>query len=194
MRQPENIKTLVLSLLVIIALPITLAANDVENDTVTMDEQPNHQSQLQQKEKMSVMGETVEKNSEQQLTHEQIVAVTERFMDQLVQETDEYYNVKQFDTIEELKASFSDFAAEEVVNEFVDFYYEIRDGELKIVPTSTPPWFEADQEYTVEETEFGTYLVTQYTGNEMQGDYGIQFEFDLKDNNEPYMIDVSYLD
>ncbi len=190
-----NIKNIVLSLIVILALPLSFVVNAEGNGEVSYDEQQNHQSQLQQKDKMIVMGETQEEkeeHTEQSLTYKQIVAVTDRFMDQLVQDTDQYYNVKNFDAIDELKESFYGFASKEVTDEFVDVYYEIRDGELKIVPTSTPPWFEADEDYQVEQTEAGSYVVKQSTGNELHGNYEIQIEIELNEDQEPRIIDVNY--
>lgn len=195
MKHRMNIKNIVLSLIVILALPLSFVVNAEGNGEVSYDEQQNHQSQLQQKDKMIVMGETQEEkeeHTEQPLTYKQIVAVTDRFMDQLVQDTDQYYNVKNFDAIDELKESFYGFASKEVTDEFVDVYYEIRDGELKIVPTSTPPWFEADEDYQVEQTEAGSYVVKQSTGNELHGNYEIQIEIELNEDQEPRIIDVNY--
>ncbi|MBU6080323.1 hypothetical protein [Allobacillus halotolerans] len=195
MRHRMNFKNILLSLIVILALPISFAANAEGNLEVSYDEQQNHQSQLQQKNEMVVMGETQEEkeeHTEQPLTHEQIVSVTDQFMDHLVQDTDQYYNVKAYETMDEFKESFYGFASEEVVDEFVDVYYEIRDGELKVIPTSTPPWFEAGEDYNVQQTEAGTYVVTQETGNELHGNYTIEIEIDLNEDQKPRIMSVNY--
>lgn len=113
-------------------------------------------------------------------------------MDHLVQDTDQYYNVKAYETMDEFKESFYGFASEEVVDEFVDVYYEIRDGELKVIPTSTPPWFEAGEDYNVQQTEAGTYVVTQETGNELHGNYTIEIEIDLNEDQKPRIMSVNY--
>lgn len=56
MRHRMNFKNILLSLIVILALPISFAANAEGNLEVSYDEQQNHQSQLQQKNEMVVMG------------------------------------------------------------------------------------------------------------------------------------------
>lgn len=56
MRHRMNFKNILLSLIVILALPISFAANAEGNLEVSYDEQQNHQSQLQQKNEMDCDG------------------------------------------------------------------------------------------------------------------------------------------
>lgn len=56
----------------------------------------------------------------------------------------------------------------------------------------TRPWFEAGEDYNVQQTEAGTYVVTQETGNELHGNYTIEIEIDLNEDQKPRIMSVNY--
>src|SRR5690625_5725860 len=82
------------------------------------------------------------------LSHKQIVALTDQFMDTLVQKTEDN-KVINFDTKEKLLHAFDDIATKKVASTYVDYYYyEEADG-LYMIPTETPPWFNKENDYNV---------------------------------------------
>ncbi len=150
--------------------------------------QENHLVGLLAKEK----AEDFERE-EEEITHEQIASVMRDFMDKLVQDVHDDYRVKDFDTMSDLKGDFTSISSEKVTNKFVDFYYEEKGDGLYIVPTSTPPWFEEENEYEVTETSDQTFKVEQNNQSEFYGEYTIVFEIQLNDGNQPFIIDVHYI-
>src|SRR5690625_4379047 len=87
-------------------------------------------------------------NKDHTLSHKQIVALTDQFMDTLVQKTKDT-KVINFDTKEELLHAFDGITTKEVALTYVDYYYyEEADG-LYMIPTETPPWFNKENDYNV---------------------------------------------
>ncbi|PAV27726.1 hypothetical protein CIL05_20480 [Virgibacillus profundi] len=117
------------------------------------------------------------KNEEATIQHDQIVALTDQFMDILVQEIDKNYKVVNYDTKVELLNQFESVSTKEVATPYVDyFYYEEADG-LYIVPTETPPWFNEENDYDVIQLEDKKVKVTQDNQDALFGDYTIEYEF-----------------
>jgi len=127
-----------------------------------------------------------------QLSKGEVVQATSSFMDQLIQDTSSQYEVKNYDSMKAYKESFSDLAEPEVVDKFVDRYYEERDGNLYIIPTETPAWFQIAEDFEQETTEDGNILITQTNQTELDGEYTIKFELQLKDSGQPYIMDIQY--
>ncbi|GAA0465029.1 hypothetical protein [Alkalibacillus silvisoli] len=153
----------------------------------TVSEQQSHQSLLIQKEQINI-----DESINHQLSHEDIVGVMDQFMEQLVQETKEDYEVIQYDSVEQLKDSFSEFASSRVTELFVDDYYYEEQGNLYIIPTATPPWFIDGVEYEQKKVESGHYLIKQENVTDFDGEYTIIIELQLKDGNQPYIMDIQY--
>ncbi|MDQ0352943.1 hypothetical protein J2R98_002794 [Alkalibacillus filiformis] len=173
--------------LLIVTIPFSYNQLNAEHGSLVVSEQQNHFSLTENKDQMSTSDE-----SEHELSHEDIVSVMDRFMDQLVQETTEDYRVSNYDTMEQLKESFSDFASSHVTNQFVDYYYEEKDDGLYIIPTATPPWFIDGVDYEKVEVEPGHYLIKQNNETEFDGEYTIVIELQLKDGGQPYIMDIQY--
>ncbi|KGP89781.1 hypothetical protein N780_10000 [Pontibacillus chungwhensis BH030062] len=121
------------------------------------------------------------------LTEEIITSVTSKFMDQLVQKSNQESRVMAYDSKKELIKSFSSIANKSVAKEYVDFYYKEYNNGLYILPTDTPPWFQENESYTTETLEDGRIAVTQHNTSELYGKYTVSFVF--THTNEGWIID-----
>ncbi|KKE79511.1 hypothetical protein NSA56_16930 [Oceanobacillus caeni] len=121
--------------------------------------------------------ETGDKMENKQLTHEDIVFLTNEFMDILVQPTDINGRVIDFHTKEELLKEFEGITTKEVAMPYVDFYYKEKGDGLYIVPTETPPWFVAKNEYKIDQINETKVILTQKNQVDLYGDYTIEIEF-----------------
>ncbi|WP_053074974.1 hypothetical protein [Ornithinibacillus californiensis] len=115
------------------------------------------------------------------ITHDQIVQLTDNFMDILVQKTDENYQVKDHHNKASLIEVFKSVISEEVVKPYVDYYFHEKNGALYIIPTETPPWFDKQNEYDVIQLENNKVLVQQKNQSELYGDYSLEIEFTFAD-------------
>lgn len=113
----------------------------------------------------------------QVISHEEIVRLTDEFMNILVQEADETYQVKAFENKASLLEAFNHITTEEVVKPYVDTYFYEENGTLYIIPTETPPWFDKQNDYDVIQLEENTVLVKQTNQSDLYGDYEIEVEF-----------------
>ncbi|MGM8216525.1 hypothetical protein ACLIA0_13225 [Bacillaceae bacterium W0354] len=181
-----KLKHLMILTLGIVILSI-ITVNAETNTPFTMHNHENHQLlKIERNEFINV-----EKN-DAELSHTQIVQVTKRFMDQLVQEVDDDYKVIKYNTMEQLKNSFSNIATKNVVDQFVDFYFVEKEDGLYIIPTDTPPWFESNADYEMKKIGDQSFLITQQNKSDLHGNYTIMFEIKLNEKDEPIIINVQY--
>lgn len=124
-----------------------------------------------------------EKSDDHMITHEEIVQLTDKFMEQLVQEVDDDYKVIHYDTKEDLETSFDDIAIREVTEEYTDFYYEETTDGLYILPTETPPWFIEKNDYHVIQLNENQVEVVQENETALYGQYKITYELTFGDKD-----------
>ncbi|MBB6453396.1 hypothetical protein HNQ94_001845 [Salirhabdus euzebyi] len=126
------------------------------------------------------------------LTEETIVAITDKFMDHLVQEVDNNYQVVNYRSKEELANSFSSFSSLSLAKKIVDLYYKEHDNKLYIIPTETPPWFVHDQPYTKTEISKNHIEIVQTNSSDLYGNYKIKMQFKYIDDKGWTIEDVNY--
>ncbi|MCD5325055.1 MULTISPECIES: hypothetical protein [Pontibacillus] len=143
-----------------------------------------HQKQEEKPVLTSSVNEVEEKTV---LTEETIISLTNQFMDQLIQESNQGYRVAAYDSKEALIESFSSIAKKSVAKEYVDFYYKEYNNGLYILPTDTPPWFKENESYTTETVKGDRIKVTQENTSELYGQYTVSFFFMHTD--EGWVID-----
>lgn len=113
---------------------------------------------------------------EQPLSHEQIISLTNQFMDTLVQKTEDN-KVMNFDTKGKLLQAFDDITTKEVASTYVNYYYyEDADG-LYMIPTEAPPWFNEENDYHMVQLDNNKVKVEQDNESALYGSYTIAFEF-----------------
>ncbi|WP_053071822.1 hypothetical protein [Ornithinibacillus contaminans] len=125
-------------------------------------------------------GDAHNKNTDSTITHDEIIRLTDRFMSTILQDIDDNYRVKNYDTKDELLEEFATFSTKEAAKDYVDYYfYEEIEG-LYIVPTETPPWFDKQNDYDVVQLDYQKALVKQENDTAMYGKYTIELEFTLE--------------
>jgi hypothetical protein len=122
-----------------------------------------------------------EQTKKHSITKEEIVHLTDEFMNILVQQTNPDYQVKEYKNKASLLHRFMDVSTEAVAKEYLDYYYYEDNGKLYIVPTETPPWFVKQNDYDVVQLEYNKVLVKQDNHSELYGEYRIDIEFTFKD-------------
>ncbi|TFB13799.1 hypothetical protein E3U55_15460 [Filobacillus milosensis] len=177
--------TMIVALMLVI-IPYSLGDVQAESSQITVKDHKNHNVSQKQVDNDLNMEENHE------LSEAQIIAVTQQFLNHLVQETDENYKVKNYQSLKEYKNSFSNIASEKVVNKYVNYLYEEKGQALYIIPTETPAWFAPSNEYEKTSLDNNTYRITQSNDMEMYGEYTIIFDIKLNENGQPYIINVQY--
>lgn len=133
-----------------------------------------------------------EKLRKQTISHEEMITLTNEFMKQLVQETDDKYKVVHFDTKEALIDSFDHMATREVTTKYIDFYYEELNDGLYIIPTETPPWFIEENAYDMIQSNEDQVEVVQENQTDLYGQYKITYEFTFDHHNGWRITKISY--
>lgn len=124
-------------------------------------------------------------------SHEDILRITETFMDLLIQDIDEdTYKVVNYQSKAELIAALEEITTQGIAETFVGAYYEEDDTGLYIIPTSTPPWFEAENGYDMVQLDKHTVNITQFNESDFYGDYLIELELTFE--NEWKITDVVF--
>lgn len=127
-----------------------------------------------------------------QLKHEEIVSLMELFMNQLVQKTNDNYQVLNYNSKQELIERFMEFTSYDVAKKFIDFYYKENENKLFIVPTETPPPFEKDSSYEQEQIADDHIRIVQENTEELYGSYVINIDFYFDNLNGWKLEDISY--
>ncbi|WP_070120594.1 hypothetical protein [Bacillus marinisedimentorum] len=123
------------------------------------------------------VAQATENKEQAAFTEDQAETLLTAFIDKLVQDTDEQYMVKKYQSKQELLNDFGSISKLEVAKTYVDFYYEERDGGLYIVPTELPPWFEKDNPYELKKIDSKKYELYQENTSDLYGSYSITVEF-----------------
>ncbi len=111
------------------------------------------------------------------LTHKQVVAVTDEFMNTLVQDVDANYKVTNYKTKKALLTAFEEVTIRDIATDYIDYYYDEKADGLYIVPTETPPWFMKENPYTRKQTDKNKAQVKQTNNAYMYGTYTIILNF-----------------
>ncbi|MBP2076429.1 hypothetical protein [Oceanobacillus polygoni] len=167
---------------VAILASIIMISNTIDVEHVNADNQ--------QKVITSQMKENPVRQHESALTHEDVVALTNTFMDILVQDVDNDYKVIQFQRKAELLHAFEQVATKDVAKDFVDFYYMEESDGMYILPTETPPWFIEENDYDMITIDASTVKVMQENTTDLYGDYKVEFEFTY--DNGWRITDINY--
>lgn len=114
---------------------------------------------------------------EKDLQHEDIVRLTQRFMDQLVQKTGKNGMVINYKSKNELVQSFHSLSSLSLAKKYVDYYYKDYPEGLYLIPTELPPWFIGDAPYDKERINKNTIKIIQHNERELYGEYTIQITF-----------------
>lgn len=121
--------------------------------------------------------ETIKKPN---LEHNELLDITNTFMEMLVQDVDQQYKVDGMDTKEALIDKFKNIATAEVAEEYVSYYYEEKEDGLYIIPTETPPWLTESEPYQKENIGKNKMKITQQNQSDLYGDYTIEIELTYK--------------
>ncbi|WP_052360650.1 hypothetical protein [Oceanobacillus manasiensis] len=162
-----SLVTLVSAILIIIGINIGL---DHPLESATAVAKSHHGSNAEQKKKEEPIQPA-------NLKDEKVKELMQKFMDTLVQDTDDTYKVKNMDTKEELRTAFESIAEREVFEPFIDYYFNEKGDGLYILPTETPPWFVAENPYDMVQLENNLVRVKQENENPLQGKYTIEIDF-----------------
>jgi small nuclear ribonucleoprotein (snRNP)-like protein len=111
------------------------------------------------------------------LNHEQILQLTDQFMNLILQDVDEAYQVKNYHTKNELLDAFEEIAAREVAKPYVDFYFHEEQGSMYILPTEAPSWFVEENAYDMIQVADNKVKLIQENYIELYGSYTIEIEF-----------------
>jgi len=115
------------------------------------------------------------------ISHEEIVTLTDQFMDTLVQAVDDDYKVIHFDHIDDLVDELASISTHEIAQTFIGYYYKDKNDGLYIIPTETPPWFMADQPYDVVQLNQDQVQLAQTNETDFYGTYTIELELTYQD-------------
>ncbi|MFC4023682.1 hypothetical protein ACFOUV_07750 [Oceanobacillus longus] len=171
-------------------IPIGVIALFLLVGNLTVNKEQVFANDHQQIKTLSSVKEVVKTQGEQKLTHEEVIKITNRFMDILVQDIDANYKVIHFDTKDELLNEFEKVTTKETAQQFVDFYYSEEADGMYILPTETPPWFLEENDYDMITVDASTVKVVQDNHTDLDGNYSLELEFRF--DNDWKITNITY--
>lgn len=173
--------TMIFIMTVLFTIPqstYSINAEDTKGKVVQL-HSAHKNGKLQKKSKQNASFATTNTQSTKgkDIQHEEIVQLTEQFMDKLVQKTDDQNRVLDFNNKRQLVNSFQSITTTSLAKNYIDYYYKEYNDDLFIIPTETPPWFMKDQDYEKTVAENGQVHVKQQNKTELYGTYTVEFTF-----------------
>ncbi len=157
-----------------IILPLFFLIQTTEVQTASVAEYSNNHEN-------SKVSAVKKESPEKQLSHDQIVSLTNQFMQTLVQDIDSNNKVVNYNTKNELLEEFEKVTTKNVAAEYVDYYYQNKSSGLYIKPTETPPWFNEKNDYDMIQKEDNVVKVVQENKSDLYGPYTVEIEFTYND-------------
>lgn len=124
-----------------------------------------------------------EKSAQTTLSHDEIIALTDQFMETLLQQTRDDNKVLHYHHKADLLDAFAPIATKEVATTYVDYYYNSKADGLYMVPTERPPWFDKEIDYDKVNLNDGKVQVVQKNKSAMYGSYQVVYEFTVDDEH-----------
>jgi hydroxymethylpyrimidine pyrophosphatase-like HAD family hydrolase len=115
------------------------------------------------------------------LDHEQIVQLTDRFMELILQDIDGENKVLNYQSKEELMKAFEKISSREAAEPYVNYYFHEKQDGMYILPTEAPSWFMEDNEYDMIQIAENKMKLTQDNFMHIFGAYRIEIEFTFED-------------
>lgn len=113
----------------------------------------------------------------EELTHEDIVDVTNQFKELLIQDINESYRVINFNTKKELLNAFTQVTTKELAFNYVDYYYIEKEDGLYILPTEGPPGFIPGKDYSMVQLSETEFVIQQTNYSYIYGEYTLEINF-----------------
>lgn len=126
-------------------------------------------------------------NNKDELTKEQVISLEEDFINYLFQETNKEGKVLKYNSKEEIIDVMSNVIIEDEASNYVDSYFDVRNGELYQVAKDGPAIVIEDIPFYIEEKSEGEFLVTQNNKNELRGKYTLKIYY-KKNSSGDYII------
>ncbi|WP_201712943.1 hypothetical protein [Rossellomorea arthrocnemi] len=124
------------------------------------------------------------------LTKEQAAKILQDYKNTFMVDTSSEGTVEKYQTKEELLSHYQSIMSEELAQGYVDDFFKMENGKLKMVATEPPVWLNPDQEYKVNEQDHTTYHVIQSKSSQLRGDR--EYTFELEYEKDHWMVaDVS---
>ncbi len=120
------------------------------------------------------------------------MALQEAFINRLFQETSEDWVVKDFESREALVNYIAEIAGRDVVEAYVDDYFDQRDGEFIQRPMDGPVRLLEDRPYQLELVHPRKYTLTQETHTELAGNYTLTITYTFE--NQRWIMKDHHLD
>lgn len=175
-----------LSALILLAIPYSLSDINAESNTYQAKNLTNHETSSK------VALNQAKFTNQQELSDKQVKQVLNQFMNHLIQETNDQYQVENYHSLEAYKSSFNGLATKKVVNFYVDEIYYEKGQALYLKGMDLPPWFNEKQDFNKETLDHNTYRITQTNQSDLYGNYRIIVDLKLNQDGEPYIINVQY--
>ncbi|WP_347549193.1 hypothetical protein ABFG93_17000 [Pseudalkalibacillus hwajinpoensis] len=113
----------------------------------------------------------------------EVEKLSDEFINRIVQDTDDQYQVKNFSSEEEINNHLREVASEDLAKKITTSYFEERDGALYIVPTELFPWMNSDNPYELTQLNEYEYQLVQSNQSDLYGSYTIEIKFLYEDNH-----------
>ncbi|MBN8209453.1 hypothetical protein JI666_11915 [Bacillus sp. NTK071] len=109
--------------------------------------------------------------------------LSNELINRIMQDTNENFQVENFNTKEEIKKHLQEVASEDLATNITDTYYEEREGSLYLIPTELFPWMDNEKPFELNQVNTFEYQLVQTNDSDLYGSYTIEINFLYEENH-----------
>ncbi|WP_421383510.1 hypothetical protein ACOJQI_03245 [Bacillus salacetis] len=160
-----------------------------EENPADDEEQSNqdHEEEQTDSDDQQTEEEQNEEDSSQDLSKEEAAEVLQEYENTFMVKTSTDGTVENYGTKEELLSHFKTIMSQELAQNYVDDFFRMDNGQLKMVATEPPVWLDPENDYQLNKQNESTYHVVQSKSSELRGDR--EYTFQLAYKNGQWIVD-----
>lgn len=101
----------------------------------------------------------------------------QQFSDLIYLEPAEDYEVKQYDSLDQLEEAYKSIMVWPLADHYLDTYFKEENGTVYLIPTESPILLNPDEDYTLERISNDKYELTQQGENPLRGEYTLTITY-----------------
>ncbi len=158
-------------------------SNGEETSNETSNNNNEHTQSQEQDETHNQQEKPSPDDSERQLPEEKAIDILQKYKETFMVETSANGDVQDFESKKEIVNHYKSIMSTDLAEAYVNQYFKEESGNLKIIATEAPIWFDETQPFQFENINDSTYHVIQERQSELYGHKEFTFELTYSENN-----------
>jgi hypothetical protein len=141
--------------------------NGEENDKYDKNNEKNEENENNKKQDTTKENETAETLEETKAKN--LMSQYRTLFEEIIAKSGEDQFLEEYTTLEEIREYFNQIMVTELAEWYTDAYFELRNGNVYIIPKDGPVWLKEEQSFELNKVDDHSYQLKQQRNNELLG-------------------------